>query len=571
ALLEENAGWILKMNPIEHLDIARYLKEASLKLSADQLEKLQLFHAMLRKENERINVTRLYGADSMGRKHYVDSLLPLKLLEEAGLPLESPCMDLGSGGGFPGIPIAIARPELKMRLVEGRRKRTEFLEAVKRKLNLKNVEIVSRKLNPADQIHCKTAISRAFMSIEDTLELSALSVIEGGTFVFWKGPECEEEMEAASNLHQWKLERDLHYVLPGTRDSRRLLVYRRVGEMASRVVSEDLQTDSSDRGTASVDFLSDRTGLPGALHGNLQIIESEANPRYKDWQKLEQSKWIRKLGRTIISGRKLVPEFIREALQARADTSELAVRPLKREDSLHSLQGRPEAVLFADTFPSDLLELASALKNLELPLIRLKNELFRRLDSSGTHFPLLLWNLEDISIPGLEDRKQSEAESLPQPGAPQATAALVLPLSNPDNLGAAIRTATAFGISQVILTAESVYPFHPLVVRSSAGTSLRMRYLQTGPVKDLNDELNGAGFGSDSRILLHQDGKHSLYEMQSLLKGESTVCFVLGQEGPGLPDKLQGLRLRIPIAPGVESLNAVASLTALLYEWRRPG
>ncbi|MCB1170181.1 MAG: 16S rRNA (guanine(527)-N(7))-methyltransferase RsmG [Leptospiraceae bacterium] len=562
------------MNPIEHLDIARYLKEASFKLSAEQLQKLQLFHAMLRKENERINVTRLYGADSMGRKHYVDSLFPLKLLEEAGLPLESPCMDLGSGGGFPGIPIAIARPELKMRLVEGRRKRTEFLEAVKQELGLQNVEIISRKLNPADQIHCKTAISRAFMSIPDTLELSALSLAVGGTFVFWKGPDCDEEIRAARALHQWKLERDLHYVLPGTKDERRLLVYQRVADPSDLDTAEEQVRNSSHADIASADFLSDRTGLPGALQSHVQIIESESNPRFKDWQKLDQSKWIRKLGLTIISGRKLVPEFLREALESLADGPPETERPgdgAGSNGSRHILQGKPAALLFSDTYPSELLELSSVIKSLGLPLIRLKADLFRRLDFSGTRFPLLLWNLETVRIPPLDASLSNQSAMTSQwESQKESAAVLMLPLSNPENLGAAIRTATAFGIAGVILTNESVYPFHPLVIRSSAGASLRMEYFQCGTLKEADTELHRAGFGKADRILLHQDGEHLLYEMGTLRNSRNPVCFVLGQEGQGLPEELQGLRVRIPIAPGIESLNAVASLSALLYEWKRP-
>ncbi|MBR32582.1 MAG: 16S rRNA (guanine(527)-N(7))-methyltransferase RsmG [Spirochaetaceae bacterium] len=611
AFLQENAGWILKMDPIEHLNIAEYLQEASLKVSADKLKKLQLFHGMLRKENERINVTRLYGADAMGRKHYVDSLLPEKLLRDAGLDLSSPCMDLGSGGGFPGIPLAILRPEIVFRLVEGRRKRTEFLSDVAEHLGLTNVEVISRKLNSADRIECNSAISRAFMSIPETLDLCNLSVNPGGLFIFWKGPDCDDEIRhAEAYCSAWRHLKTIDYRLPGTADKRRLVVFQRLEEERFQAVrtmqkhKEEYQTGAlseggdpdspylaspqnsdqhSDLNSGSEQelgfsrdhrrdepvheiALSDRHGVPSSLQSRIRTIESDANPKFKDWARLDQSKWIKKTGQTLVSGRKIVPEILNDW---RAPTQITQQSPEHKPDENQDISrhpsnsegteadqwnGYPEALLIYDSIPPELFSLLSRWP--ELPVFRLKTELFRRLDLSGTKYPLILWNLD-----GHEKIRSVSALQ------PAGKSMLVLPLSLPDNLGAAVRTARGFGINAVLLTSESVFPFHPGVIRSSSGTCLKMAFFQGPALDQIQEALKENGLDPETSVLLDHRSEKPLRELIGFLENVESPVFIVGQEGKGLPD-IPGTRFRIPIS-GLESLNAVASVTALLYEWHR--
>lgn len=555
ALLKEDTGWILKMNPIEHLDIASYLAEASLQLSAEQMEKLQRFHRMLRQENERINVTRLYSAQSMGRKHYVDSLYPLHLLHQAGLELKGPCMDLGSGGGFPGIPLAIARPDLSFRLVEGRRKRTDFLSEVVTTLGLSNVEVIPRKLNPADRIECNTALSRAFMSIPETLKICARSLNDGGLFLFWKGPDCDSEIQAMQSSMDWNHLQTLEYTLPGGEDRRRLVIFQRLGGSVGR--------QGQNHASAEV-LLADRFGLSGALSHRIQVIESDTNRRYKEWQKLDQSRWIRKTGLTLVAGRKLVPEILEHfASPAREGAPKAESGQGRQQSEFIGYNGAPEALIF-DEMPAELMSLV---ETLELPLIRLKSDLFRNLDQHGTHFPIIVWKLDYVDFPELA--ASSHPAGSPRAGTNGANSLIVLPLSLPDNLGAAIRTAAGFGIQEVALCKESVYAYHPSVIRSSAGACLRMDFRNAGPLADLNSALQNAGYPESCRVLLDHRAARNITELSLALPEDKPVCFVLGQEGPGLPAGLGGQRFRIPLQEGLESLNAVASLSVLLYEWKR--
>ena len=596
--LQEYTSGILKMDPIKHLNIAEYLQEASLKVSADKLKKLQLFHEMLRKENARINVTRLYAAEAMGRKHYVDSLLPEKLLREAGLDLVGPCMDLGSGGGFPGIPLAILRPDIHFRLVEGRKKRTEFLASVASKLGLENVEVISRKLNPADRIECNTAISRAFMSIPDTLNLCNLSLNPGGHFIFWKGPDCDHEIEAAAtDCPQWSFFRTIDYRLPGTSDKRRLVVFTRLDLESRELSPHDQQPVTVERNDSSLEeaqrapvktpekaddgfnanpdspatheiALSDRHGVPSWLQDRIRTIESDANPRFKDWARLDQSKWIKKTGFTLVSGRKIVPEILNEWLQD-SEVGRSASRVPEKSGETDGggfsrmgdprgpkWNGKPEALLIFDSIPEELYSMLS--EGSGLPIFRLKGELFRKLDHSGTKYPILLWNLDGSErIPELAEKKIGPAHSI-----------LVLPLSLPDNLGAAIRTARGFGVDSILLTTETVFPFHPAVIRSSSGSCLRANFFQGPELKHVGDPLGRSGIPPEARFLLDHRSQRPLKQLSSLLNHQNRYAFIVGEEGKGLPSDLKGERFRIPIS-GLESLNAAASLTALLYEWRR--
>ncbi|MEQ8350100.1 MAG: 16S rRNA (guanine(527)-N(7))-methyltransferase RsmG [Leptospiraceae bacterium] len=569
------------MDPIEHLNISEYLQEASIQVSADKLEKLQRFHIMLRKENERINVTRLYGASAMGRKHYVDSLLPEKLLRQAQLDLRSPCMDLGSGGGFPGIPLAIVRPDIHFRLVEGRKKRTEFLSSVVAELKLPNVEVISRKLNPADRIECNSAISRAFMTIPDTLRLSTASVNPDGLFVFWKGPDCDDEILEAGSVEGWSHLKTLDYTLPGTQDRRRLVLFQRFSAGIGSPVSgnevriagpgQSTQDEGSGSDTKAEIGLSDKHGIPAWLQGRVRVLESESNPRFKDWSRLDQSKWIRKTGLTLVAGRKIVPELLQE-MSGGADPRPEFARPrttnVESESSQRMTQahynGQPEALIFHDTLPEEFFSILGAWP--DLPLYRLRGELFRKLDFSGTRYPLLLWNLEDSA--DFADLPEWDSYQNPQEvGRPSSI--LVLPLSLPENMGSAIRTARGFGVDSVLITAESVFPFHPLAIRSSSGACLRTKFFQTGPLNELSRKLKAAHYPERNIVVLDHRSNVSLQALRpSIADVSQPVLFVVGQEGQGLPENLQGQRFRIPIS-GLESLNAVISLTALLYEWRR--
>src|SRR6516165_3989531 len=116
------------------------LRSCGVILTPVQLDALWTYHGMLRAANSELNLTRIHNFENMVLKHYVDSLLVLRFVE-----LPSPLLDLGSGPGLPGIPLKIARPEVRMILAEPRGARAAFLREVCEELGLEGVEVYPHK------------------------------------------------------------------------------------------------------------------------------------------------------------------------------------------------------------------------------------------------------------------------------------------------------------------------------------------------------------------------------------------------------------------------------------------
>ena len=113
-----------------------------IELTEEELKKFEVYRELLKKWGKRINLTSLLTDKEIEEKHFFDSLLGLLAFKKAGIEVnEKSFCDVGSGAGFPGIPLAIAVKSSVFTLVEPRKKRCVFLEEVKRQLKLKNVSV----------------------------------------------------------------------------------------------------------------------------------------------------------------------------------------------------------------------------------------------------------------------------------------------------------------------------------------------------------------------------------------------------------------------------------------------
>jgi 16S rRNA (guanine(527)-N(7))-methyltransferase RsmG len=252
-----------------------------------------------------------------------------------------------------------------------------------------------------------------------------------------------------------------------------------------------------------------------ALKGrSVRTISSEQNPVFKDLKKLLTPRGIRKSAQALVSGEKLIAEVL------------ATHRHLCR-----AWLGDP------DRPPPDTAE--------QLEWIQLAPALLRELDVLGTRSPLLLIDLPEL-------RPWQPSESFP-PGA-----SVLIPFQDPENVGAAIRSAAAFGATQVILLAESAHPFHPKALRASGGAVLKLA-LRPGPaLAAIPQELPIIALSSEGGDIRD-------------VTFPAAFGLLPGLEGPGLPEPWRGRAVRIPIAPGVESLNAAVAVGVALYEWRRKG
>ena len=178
-------------------------------LSEAQCEKLLDFGALLLAENERQNLTAVREPREVVSRHFLDSLAPLAFPEFSNR-LSVPgarLIDVGTGAGFPGIPLAIALPELSCTLLDSLQKRIAFLEDAVNKLNLPNVTLLSGRAEDLakDAQYRETfdlATSRAVADLSVLLEYDLPFVRVGGAFLAYKGPDIAGELEGAANALQ---------------------------------------------------------------------------------------------------------------------------------------------------------------------------------------------------------------------------------------------------------------------------------------------------------------------------------------------------------------------------------
>lgn len=220
--------------------LARLMAQHGMPVSGEKLERFWLYYDLLRQRNAELDLTRIMGIEATALKHFVDSARVAELHEVRG-----PLLDIGSGPGFPGVPLAIMQPALPVILAESRGKRVGFLEEVVDVLGLGNVTIFPRSVRSdsplvpasgrapaAGTLAVRDVITRALETIVPTLERVRPFVPEGGRVLFMKGPQCGGEVtEAQERLKGvYKMVADLRYDLPASDQHRRLVVFERRAE-----------------------------------------------------------------------------------------------------------------------------------------------------------------------------------------------------------------------------------------------------------------------------------------------------------------------------------------------------
>lgn len=144
----------------------------------------------LKKWNRAYNLTALKNDRDIIIKHFFDSLLFLKVF-----PFDSGNVcDVGSGAGFPGIPIAIIRPDISITLIEPSRKKCAFLRNIKRVINLNNVAVLEARVEDIKDYEFNIAVTRALFSISEFIKKTKHLVKNSGCFIVSKGPKFQDEL-----------------------------------------------------------------------------------------------------------------------------------------------------------------------------------------------------------------------------------------------------------------------------------------------------------------------------------------------------------------------------------------
>jgi 16S rRNA (guanine527-N7)-methyltransferase len=194
------------------------ISRMNLDLSEVQVEKLLDYLALLNKWNSVYNLTSVRDPLQMVTLHLLDSLAAVPAFKGA-----TNMLDVGAGGGLPGMVLAISRPDMKVSMIDTVHKKTAFLNQVKAELELSNVTVYTKRV---EQLEVKTKFdvitSRAFADLSDFVNWSGHLLAEGGQFIALKGTAPAEERERLPE--PWKVQKLEPLEVPGL-DAERHLVF----------------------------------------------------------------------------------------------------------------------------------------------------------------------------------------------------------------------------------------------------------------------------------------------------------------------------------------------------------
>lgn len=177
------------------------LEDLGISLSENQINQFIQYYELLVEKNKVMNLTGITEFDEVIEKHFLDSL---SLIKSVDLTKEISVMDMGTGAGFPGLPLKIAFPNLKIVLADSLNKRILFLDEVIESLGLKNIETIHTRAeelgkNKAYREQFDLVVSRAVANLASLSEYCIPFVKLGGMFVSYKSGEIEEEVLNAKN------------------------------------------------------------------------------------------------------------------------------------------------------------------------------------------------------------------------------------------------------------------------------------------------------------------------------------------------------------------------------------
>ena len=193
------------------------------------IERLRIYFDLLDQRSKVMNLTAITGEEDSARLHFLDSASALLCADMAGASV----IDVGTGAGFPGLPLKMVCPEIKLTLLDSLDKRIRFLTEVCQSAGLDDVQCIHGRAEEPGELRetFDFAVSRAVARLNVLCEFCLPYVRVGGAFLALKGPALGEELDEAKkaiSLLGGKLERVFEYSIPGTDLRHNIAVIRKV-------------------------------------------------------------------------------------------------------------------------------------------------------------------------------------------------------------------------------------------------------------------------------------------------------------------------------------------------------
>lgn len=394
--------------------IRKYFEEAKIPINDKQIRQFSLYYKLIVENNDDNDLTRIKGEDQFIIKHFIDSVYYTKFLT-----LPESIVDIGTGAGFPGIPLKIMNPEIHLILAEQRSRRVEFLKLAARELKLDGVEFYPHKVTEKSFFNVRGVVTRALEDAPETLSRVEHFLPESGVVIFLKGPDAEGDISSLSenNKKNYTLELDKSYTLPGTDYSRKILLFRK-GKDTFRKIYKIMKNENDTPGIA---------------------ITSAENKVYKELKRLSGGEGVKKTGTVAIAGKKIISDY------------------------LAKYQFNNLKLLLPDDYAETDKDFDMIISRFEADksLYILKKSLYNELEIAAGKTAILIAPLPDI-----KDWNGSIGEGCTP----------VIPFQDPLNVGSAVRSAAGFGITRIILTSDAANPFHPKSIRSSSGAVFEIEF-----------------------------------------------------------------------------------------------
>lgn len=215
----------------------------NIEISDDQINCFEKYYELLIEKNKVMNLTAITDKEDVIVKHFIDSIALIPYLLDKGINInnELKIIDIGTGAGFPGLPLKIMMPDVKFTLLDSLNKRVSFLNEVIDELKLKDIEALHGRAEDyaSDNKYREKydiCVSRAVANLSTLSEYCIPFVKEDGFFISYKAGESEEEINNSKNAIKilgGKINKVEEFVLPGT-DASRVFVFIRKQELTDK-------------------------------------------------------------------------------------------------------------------------------------------------------------------------------------------------------------------------------------------------------------------------------------------------------------------------------------------------